>query len=98
MMWRMPATASRAGGPGRPETRRQSERFEELKQFAARKHAGQAVWLGENDWAAVARYSDREPCAPGEESYREALAAYSGALDRLAARIADFPPPAGPSR
>jgi hypothetical protein len=85
--------ATCAGGPGRPETAHQDARLAELKQLAARKEAGQAVWLGENDWAAVSRYSDREPCALGEQAYGEALAAYSGALDTLAARIAAYPPP-----
>ena len=85
--------ATCAGGPDRPETARQDARFAELRQLAARKQAGRAVWLGENDWGAVERYSDREPCEPGEAAYGEALAAYSGALDALAARIAAFPPP-----
>ena len=77
-------------GAKRSETLRQAARFEELKQLAARNGAGQAIWLGENDWAGVARYSDREPCMPGEAAYGEALAAYRGTLDVLAARIADF--------
>lgn len=79
------------GAAGRPESRRQMERLEELRQLAARKQAGQAIWLGENDWAAVERYQTREPCLPGEEAYGEALAAFAGALDILAERIADHP-------
>jgi len=79
------------GGASRPETIRQIGRLGELKQLAARKQAGHAVWLGENDWAAVARYSDREPCEAGEEAYGQALAAFSGTLDALAARIAEYP-------
>ncbi len=80
------------GAVGRPETRRQADRLEELKQLAVRKGAGQAIWLGENDWAAVARYRDREPCEPGEEAYGQALAAFSATLDELAGRIADHRP------
>ena len=68
----------------------QIRRLDILKQLAVRKKAGRAVWLGENDWAGVSRYSEREPCAPGQESYREALAAFSGALDDLAHEIATY--------
>lgn len=82
--------ASCPGGAARAETLPQARRFEELKQLAIRKKAGRAIWLGENDWAGVARYSDREPCEPGEEPYREALAAFSGALGQLAGRIAEY--------
>ena len=83
--------ASCPGAAQRAETARQAERLEELKQLAIRKDAGRAIWLGENDWAAVSRYSDREPCPPGEEAYGEALAAFSGTLDELAGRLADHP-------
>ena len=79
------------GAAGRPETLWQGARLDELRQLAIRKGAGQAVWLGENDWAAVARYRDREPCEPGEAAYGEALAAFSATLDELARRIADHP-------
>ena len=82
--------ASCPGGPARAETLPQVRRLEELKQLAIRKNAGRAIWLGENDWAGVARYSNREPCEPGEEPYREALAAFSGTLDSLAGRIAEY--------
>jgi len=78
------------GGAARGETAAQVRRLEELKQLAIRKEAGRAIWLGENDWAAVARYSDREPCEAGEEAYREALADFMGTLDELAGRIAEF--------
>jgi len=78
------------GAAAHAATTLQIRRFEELKQLAVRKEAGQAIWLGENDWAGVARYSDREPCQPGEKPYREALAAFSGSLDVLAARVADY--------
>lgn len=80
------------GGAARTETAAQVRRLEELKQLAIRKEAGRAIWLGENDWAGVARYSDREPCLAGEEPYREALAAFSATLDELAARIAAYRP------
>jgi len=79
------------GAAGRAETMRQFARLEELKQLALRKGAGRAVALGENDWAAIARYSDREPCEPGNEGYLDALAAFSGTLDELARRIAEYP-------
>ncbi|HET9428966.1 MAG TPA: hypothetical protein VFO69_11460 [Allosphingosinicella sp.] len=82
--------ASCPGGAARAQTVSQVRRLEELKQLAVRKEAGRAIWLGENDWAGVARYSDREPCETGEESYREALAAFSATLDDLAGRIADY--------
>ncbi len=78
------------GGTARAATLPQIRRLEELKQLAIRKQAGRAIWLGENDWAGVARYSDREPCEPGEEAYREALAAFSGTLGELAGRIAEY--------
>ena len=80
------------GGAGRAETASQSARLEELKQLAIRKGAGRAIGLGENDWAAVSRYDEREPCLAGEESYGEALAAFGGTLDELAARIAEYQP------
>lgn len=78
------------GGAARPETARQSARLEELKQLAVRKGAGRAVALGQNDWAGVARYDDRERCTAGEEAYGEALSAFAGTLDELARRIADY--------
>ena len=80
------------GAARRAETVRQAQRLEELKQLAIRKEAGQAVALGENDWGAVARYSDREPCPPGEEAYGEALAAFSATLDDFARRVAEHRP------
>lgn len=73
------------------EYRQQTERFEELKQLAQAKRAGHALWLGGNDWAGVARYSDREPCEDGDEAFRQALAAFSATLDTLAGRIAAYP-------
>lgn len=75
----------------RAETMREVARLEELKQLAVRKGASRPIGLGENDWAAVARYSDREPCQAGGEAYLDALAAFSGSLDELARRIAEYP-------
>jgi len=86
------------GSALRSETRRQLDRLEELKQLAARKDAGHAIWLGDNDWAGVARYSAREPCPAGEAAYGDALAAFSGTLDVLAARIGAYSPPSEPAR
>ena len=80
------------GGAQRPETLFHANRFEELKQLAVRKGAGRAIGLGENDWAGLTRYDDREPCEAGEQAYNEALAAFSGTLDELAARIAEYRP------
>jgi len=80
------------GGSGRGATAYQAGRYDELKQLAIRKGAGQAIWLGENDWAAVSRYGDRERCGAGEEAYAQALAAYSASLDALAGRIAEHRP------
>ena len=84
--------ASCPGAAASAELASQAVRHEELKQLAARNGAGRAVALGENEWAGVSRYSERESCAPGEEAYRQALAAFSGALDTLAARIAEYRP------
>jgi len=77
------------GGAARGETRAAIARHEELKQLALGKDAGHAVALGENDWAGLRRHDERGPCAPGDKAYFEALAAFRGALDTLAGRIAD---------
>ncbi|WP_114952526.1 hypothetical protein [Sphingosinicella terrae] len=79
------------GGASRPETLEQEARLEALKGLAAGKDLDHAVWVGENRWNGLARYSDREPCRPGEPAYRDALAAFSGALDALAQTIAEAP-------
>jgi hypothetical protein len=76
-----------SGGPGRAETRRQVERMGELYRFAYEKGAGQSLWLAENEWAGLAARDTRAPCAPGEDSYRAALASFSAALDDLAGGI-----------
>jgi len=82
--------ASCPAATSRLESQSQLRRLDQLKQLALAKRAGQAIWLGENDWAGVARYSDRERCEAGEEPYREALVAFSSALDVLAGRIAAY--------
>ena len=76
----------------RREVAYQAARHEELKLLAARNGAGETVTLGENEWAGVSRHSRPEACADGEEAYRQALAAYGGALDTLAGRIAEYRP------
>jgi hypothetical protein len=67
-------------------------RYEELKRLAAQSGAGHALWLGENDVAAVRRVSAGERCGPGETPRRAALIAYSRSLDALAGRIAEYRP------
>ena len=79
-------------GGARPEGLRQAERHGELKQLGARKGAGHALWLGENDHAGLAPHGERERCLPGEEASRSALADYGGSLDALAGRIAEYRP------
>ena len=74
---------------GRREVAYQAARHEELKQLAARTAAAAPIALGENEWAGLSRHSRPERCASGEAAYRQALAAYSGALDTLAERIAE---------
>ncbi len=70
----------------------EAARHEELKRLAVQGGAGHAVWLGENDAAAMRRVSPGERCGTGEASHRAALAAYSQRLDALAGRIADYRP------
>jgi hypothetical protein len=77
---------------GRRDVAYHSGRYDELKRLAVGKGAGRAIWLGENDWAGVSRFDEREPCEPGVESYRQAVAAYSGALDAMVGRIAEYRP------
>jgi hypothetical protein len=80
-----------SGGASRTETVRQLERFAELTRFGRQRGADHAIWLGENDWNGLSRHDRREPCEPGEEPYREALAAFEGTLDELAGRIGAYP-------
>ena len=79
------------GAPARPETAAQETRLETLRQLAAGKDLDHAIWVGENRWEAVARYSERASCGPGEAAYRQALAAFGGAIDTLAGQIAEAP-------
>lgn len=83
--------ASCPGAAASRELAFQAARHDELKQLAARNGAGEAVALGENEWAGVSRHNRPEACPEGAEAYRDALARYGGALDTLAARIAEFP-------
>ena len=70
----------------------EAARYEELKRLAAQTGAGHALWLGENDAAAVRRVAASERCAAGEVPRRAALTAYSRSLDSLAGRIAEYRP------
>ena len=79
------------GGASRPETRQQEARLATLRQLAAGKNLDHAVWLGENRWNGVARYSQRRPCAAGDAAYRAALADFSAALAALARGLAEAP-------
>ena len=78
------------GSELRGEARRQRARHEELKQLAAGKRAVEAIWRGENEYAALAQVWERRMCQPGDAAYRSALADYSVSLDALAARIAEY--------
>ncbi len=70
----------------------EAARYEELKRLAVQAGAGHALWLGENDAAAVRRVSAGERCGPGEASRRAALVSYSRSLDGLAGRLAEYRP------
>jgi len=77
-----------AGGTPAAET----ARYEELKRLALGAGAGHAVWLGENDAAAVRRVSAGERCGAGAAPRAAALRAYSRSLDIMAGRIAEYRP------
>ena len=79
------------GAASGPEMAYQARRHDELKQLAARTGAAEPVALGENEWFGVSRSAAPERCEAGDEAYRAALGRYAGALDTLAARIADYP-------
>lgn len=79
------ATCPTGGVPGAEQAR-----FEELKRLALDRGAGHAIWLGQNDFASVRRFTPDERCAPGEKAFRAALAGYSGALDVMARRVAEY--------
>ena len=70
----------------------EAARFEELKRRAVQAGAGHAVWLGENDAAAIRRVAPEGRCPAGEAPRRAAIAAYSRSLDTLAGRIAEYRP------
>jgi hypothetical protein len=82
------ASCRAVGGESVPPA--ESARYDELKRLAFQAGAGHAIWLGENDFAAVRRVSPAERCGPGAAARSAALAAYGGALDGLAGRIAEF--------
>jgi hypothetical protein len=67
-------------------------RYDELKRLAMQGGAGHALWLGENDAAAVNRVKAAERCGAGAAPRRAALAMYSRSLDALAGRIAEYRP------
>lgn len=77
------------GGTRRAATLKQDERFAQLKHFAAIKGADHSLWLGQNDWNAVAPVTDRKTCQAGDEAYQAALADYRDHLDRLAGAVAE---------
>jgi hypothetical protein len=70
----------------------EAARYGELTRLAVQSGAGHAIWLGENDAAAVNRVAPAQPCAVGAAPRAAALAAYSRALDTLAGRIAEYRP------
>ena len=67
-------------------------RYGELTRLAVQSGAGHAVWLGENDAAAINRVTPAARCGAGETPRQAALAVYSRSLDTLAARIAEYRP------
>lgn len=70
----------------------EATRYGELTRLAVQGGAGHAIWLGENDAAAVNRVSPARPCDAGDTARQAALAAYSRSLDALAGRIAEYRP------
>ncbi len=74
----------RRRGAARPETAAAVARYEELKQLGYRKDAGHALWLGENDWAAVrrARRAARR-AGPARRLTAPALAAFNARRSTL---------------
>jgi hypothetical protein len=78
------------GASERPETQRQLERLSELSRFAELKGALLSIQLAANDWASVAPYDDRAPCASGEAAYRAALADFSARLDEFSASLLSY--------
>ena len=70
----------------------EAARYGELTRLAVQTGAGHAMWLGQNDAAAVNRVTPATSCAAGDAPRQAALAAYSQALDALAGRIAEYRP------
>lgn len=70
----------------------EATRYGELTRLAVQTGAGHAIWLGENDAAAVSRVSPATRCGTGDAARQAALAAYSRSLDTLAGRIAEYRP------
>ena len=70
----------------------EAARYGELTRLAAQGGAGHAIWLGENDAAAINRVSPAARCGAGDGARQAALAAYSRSLDTLAGRIAEYRP------
>ncbi len=70
----------------------EASRYGELKRLAVLGGAGHAIWLGENDAAAVNRVSPATRCGPGDAARQTALIAYGRSLDTLAGRIAEYRP------
>ena len=70
----------------------EATRYEELKRLAMQTGASHALWLGENDAAAVNRVTPPERCGPGEAARRAAVIAYSQSLNGLAGRLAEYRP------
>jgi hypothetical protein len=70
----------------------EAARYGELTRLAAQGGAGHAIWLGENDAAAINRVSPAARCGTADAARQTALVAYSHSLDALAARIAEYRP------
>lgn len=70
----------------------QAARHGELTRLGVQTGAGHAIWLGENDAAAMNRVSPARLCEAGEPARQAAVVAYSRSLDALAGRIAEYRP------
>ena len=70
----------------------EASRYGELTRLAVQSGAGDAIWLGENDAAAITRVSPPARCGAGEAPRAAALTAYTRSLDTLAGRIAEYRP------
>jgi hypothetical protein len=70
----------------------EAARYWELTRLAVQTGASHAIWLGQNDAAAVNRVSPAARCGAGDPARQAALATYSRSLDTLAGRIAEYRP------